>query len=85
MNAFLTPIYHQPLDQLHVIRRAQLEYELNGSLGSFGHNLVEPHQLNSSLLCILNVQLYLTLEKERESVSTPEASQLAAFRTKQPI
>jgi len=68
LNAFLTPIYHQPLDQLHLLRRAQLEYQLNGSQGSFFQNMVEHEQLNASLLCILNVQLYLTLEKERESV-----------------
>lgn len=31
-------------------------------------NLLEQFSLNSSHVCILNVQLYLTLEKERESV-----------------
>lgn len=43
--------------------------DLNGSLGSYGHNLLEPpSHLNESMLCILNMHLYLTLEKERENV-----------------
>ena len=45
-----------------------MEYQLNGSDALLGKNLLENFEPNSSLLCILNVQLYLTLEKEREAV-----------------
>ena len=41
---------------------------MNGSTGFTAQNLLQGFEPNSSLLCILNVQLYLTLEKEREQV-----------------
>lgn len=68
LNAFLTPIYKDPLEQLQLNQRAQLEYQLNGTFAGLQPSLLEEYQLNSSLICILNVQLYLTLEKERENV-----------------
>ena len=42
---------------------------MNGTLKN--SRILDDHcqNLNSSFMCILNVQLYLTLEKERESVS----------------
>lgn len=69
LNAFLTPIYKDPLEQLQLNQRAQLEYQLNGTLSGAPPGLLDDFQFNNSLICILNVQLYLTLEKERESVS----------------
>ena len=68
LNAFLTPIFKDPLESLNLLQKAQLEYQLSGTM-SGAPNLLEQFSLNSSLVCILNVQLYLTLEKERESVS----------------
>lgn len=64
----MVPIYKDPLDCMEVLRRAGKEYNLNGTLGLYGHNLLEPHHLDQSMLCILNMHLYLTLEKERENV-----------------
>ena len=69
LNAFLTPIYKDPLEHLQVLQKAQLEYQLNGTMGT-KQNLLQDVSLNNSMICILNVQLYLTLEKERESVSS---------------
>lgn len=68
LNAFLTPIFRDPLEQLNLLQKAQIEYQLNGTCGKFNQNLGDHFSPNNSMVCILNVQLYLTLEKERESV-----------------
>ena len=33
LNAFLTPIYKDPMEQLNLLQKAQLEYQMNGSTG----------------------------------------------------
>ena len=69
LNAFLTPIFKDPIDQLDVMRQAQALYALEGTLGKYGHHFLEPTRLLGQSMCVLNMHLYLTLEKERESVS----------------
>ena len=57
MNAFSTPILRDPLDMLGQIQKPE-----------FGEG-EQTMDLTNSLTCILNVQLYLTLEKARENVT----------------
>ena len=51
------------------MKQAQDLYHLEGTLGKFGHHQLEPARLLGISVCVLNMHLYLTLEKERESVS----------------
>lgn len=64
----MTPVFRDPLDMLQMLRDAQSEYALEHTLSRLNQNLLQNFQLNNSMLCILNVQLYLTLEKERDGV-----------------
>ena len=58
MNAFYTPIYKNPLIVLSNLQRANI-----GQANQTGQL-----DLTNTLSSILNVQLYLTLEKARENV-----------------
>jgi hypothetical protein len=58
LQAFATPIYKSPLEVLSNLQKPDFsEMEMTVDL-------------SSSLSCILNVQLYLTLEKAKENVSS---------------
>ena len=35
LNAFLTPIYKDPMEQIQLLQKASKEYELNASEGNF--------------------------------------------------
>jgi hypothetical protein len=61
LQAFLTPIYKNPLEILGNLQRA----DYMGSYDTMGDGM----DMTNSLSYILNVQLYLTLEKARENVS----------------
>jgi hypothetical protein len=63
LQAFITPIYKNPLDVLaHVMKP---EFGTMSDENGGGMNLLDA---TSSLAYILNVQLYLTLEKAKENV-----------------
>ena len=57
MIAFYTPIYKNPLLVLSNLQRQNI-----------GQGNIDPFELSNTLSSILNVQLYLTLEKARENV-----------------
>ncbi len=58
MQAFITPIYKNPLEVLSNLQRPDY--------GEMDNNSMD---MTNSMAYILNVQLYLTLEKARENVS----------------
>ena len=70
LQAFLTPIYKEPLK---VLQRVQEQ-----NLGQGGLNLMNLGTLegDESFASILNVQLYLTIEKARENIITDAFRQL---------
>ncbi len=58
LQAFITPIYKNPLEILSNLQRPDY--------GEIDNNSMD---MTNSMAYILNVQLYLTLEKARENVS----------------
>lgn len=65
MQAFITPIYKNPVDVL-----AHLSKPDFGAGNPYGeeHNALSLLDATNSLAYILNVQLYLTLEKAKENI-----------------
>jgi len=52
----LTPIYKDPLEQMNFLQKAQVEYQLNGTMGiAYQQSILDQFTLNSSMVCILNV------------------------------
>lgn len=63
LQAFITPIYKNPLDTLEKLQKPDFGQGMAEDTAAL--NLLDA---TSSLAYILNVQLYLTLEKAKENV-----------------
>jgi hypothetical protein len=65
LQAFITPIYKSPLDQLAILQKPDIL-----GLGGYSedNNALNLLDATNSLAYILNVQLYLTLEKAKENI-----------------
>ena len=66
MNAFYTPIYKNPMTVLSKIQKQGL-VQPNGDNDNLSQHEATA-DLTNTLSSILNVQLYLTLEKARENI-----------------
>ncbi len=70
LQAFITPIFKNPLEVLSQLQKP--DFGIGGAGVTDEQNAMNLLDATNSLAYILNVQLYLTLEKAKENVSVSQ-------------